>query len=272
MTDFALLHKQARHDIRMCLQAWIEILRDELGERIDYVYTKGSSIKNWDSAIDYVPVLSDVDIHIILKDDDDLFSGNDERFEAAMRFSKRFEDRFYELDPDPLHFPRSQLIHINEFQKKKWFVIPKPKHVRPLIGKPKPAKLPSENTIREIDLQNLLELQEYLHEIPMSAVDRAGFDFWSMIRRMLWRVSPTPVRLITQTHDEPSDVWNWNRTAICVQLRKIGLDDIERFYRGFYLAGWNLFISGFTNRDDYRDVVLNGYRLLKGCHDQALKF
>ncbi|MHA2065893.1 MAG: hypothetical protein ACXABY_16100, partial [Candidatus Thorarchaeota archaeon] len=62
MTDFALLHKKARHDIRMCLQAWIEILHDELGERIDYVYSKGSSMKNWDSPIDYVPVLSDVDI------------------------------------------------------------------------------------------------------------------------------------------------------------------------------------------------------------------
>jgi hypothetical protein len=270
MTDFALLHKKARHDIRMCLQAWIEILSDELGDRIDYIYSKGSSMKNWDSAIDYVPVLSDVDIHILLKDDADLFSESNERFEAAMRFSKRFEDRFYELEPDPLHFPRSQLIHVNRYKNENWFVMPRAEDVQPLIGNPPPVRLPSIETIRKIDLKNLVDLEEYLQWLPMGAMDRAGFDFWSLIRRMLWRVSPSPVRVITQTHENPSEVWNWNRTKICAHLLEFGLEEIEKFYRKFYMAGWRLFTSGYTSRDDFRDVVNSGYYLLKGCHEKAL--
>ena len=272
MTDFASLHKKARHDIRMCLQAWIEILRDELGERIDYVYTKGSSMKKWDSPIDYVPVIGDVDIHILLRDDADFFSGCEERFEAAMRLSQRFEDRFYELEPEPLHLPRSQLIHVNRYQNENWFIMPRAEDVQPLIGHPQPERLPSNETIRQIDLKNLVELEEYLQWLPMGAMDRAGFDFWSLIRRMLWRVSPSPVRVITQTYDDPYEVWNWNRTRRCDHLVELGLDDIERFYREFYMAGWRLFTSGFTSHSDFRDVVNNGYNLLKGCHEQALNF
>jgi hypothetical protein len=270
MTDFDLLHKKARHDIRMCLQSWIEVLKDELGERIDYVYSKGSSMKKWDSPIDYVPVLSDVDIHILLKDEEDLFHGCRDRFEAAMRFSKRYEDRFFELEPDPLHFPRSQLVHINPFRGEKWFVLPKVDAVQPLIGDPKPAKISSDDTIRKIDLGNLIELKEYLHEVVMSAVDRAGFDFWSMIRRMLWRVSPSPVRVITQTYEYPAEVWNWNRTQICAQLLDMDLNEMERLYRAFYMAGWRLFISGYTSRNDFRDLAYNGYYLLKECYQYAL--
>ncbi len=270
MTDFALLHKQARHDIRMCVQAWIEILRDELGERIDYVFSKGSSMKNWDSPIDYVPILSDVDIHILLKDDADFFSECEERFEAAMRLSQCFEDRFFELEPEPLHFPRSQLIHVNRYKNEDWFIIPRAEDVQPLIGHPQKEQLPSVDTIRQIDLKNLVELEEYLQWLPMGAMDRAGFDFWSLIRQMLWRVSPSPIRVITQTHDNAYEVWNWNRTKISAYLLEMDLEEIERFYKEFYMAGWRLFISGFASRVEFRNVVNNGYYLLKRCHEYAL--
>ncbi len=45
MVDFATLHKAARHDVRMCIQAWSETLRKFLGEKLDYVYAKGSAVK-----------------------------------------------------------------------------------------------------------------------------------------------------------------------------------------------------------------------------------
>ncbi|MHA2356206.1 MAG: hypothetical protein ACXADC_13580 [Candidatus Thorarchaeota archaeon] len=270
MTDFAVLHKEARHDIRMCLQSWIEVLRDELGDRIDYVYSKGSSMKNWDSPIDYVPVVSDVDIHILLKDDEDFFYGCEERFDAAMRLSQRFEDRFFELEPEPLHFPRSQLIHVNRYKNEDSFVMPRVEDVQPLIGHPPQEQLPSNDTIRQIDLKNLMELEEYIQWLPMGAMDRAGFDFWSLIRRMLWRVSPSPVRVITQTHDNAYEVWNWNRTKLSAYLLEMGLDEIEKFYREFYMAGWRLFISGYTSRADFRGVAISGYYLLKRCHEYAL--
>ncbi|MFW9966953.1 MAG: hypothetical protein ACFFEA_07350, partial [Candidatus Thorarchaeota archaeon] len=163
-------------------------------------------------------------------------------------------------------------VHVNRYKNEDWFVMPKAEDVQPLIGHPQQEQLPSTETIRRIDLKNLVELEEYLQWLPMAAMDRAGFDFWSLIRQMLWRVSPAPTRLITQIHSDPYEVWNWNRTKICEKLLDMGLDHIESFYREFYMAGWRLFISGFTSLADFRKVVLNGYGLLKGCYEQASNF
>ncbi|MFX0108686.1 MAG: hypothetical protein ACFE7R_10400 [Candidatus Hodarchaeota archaeon] len=269
MFDFSYLQKQARQEVKICLQAWTEILNDELGDRIDYVYSKGSAMKKWDSAIDYVPVISDVDIHILLKDQNALFSESEDAFTDAMRFSKRYEDIFFELEPNPLHFPRSQLIHVNEFLKEEGFVPPRVEDVKPVIGTPRQNSLQSSETIRQIDLSNLLKLKDYLDAVPMVAVDRAGFDFWSLIRRMLWKVSPAPVRVITQSHEDPLEVWTWNRTKIASTLDEIELSDIAEQYRGFYEAGWDLFLSNMTSRDDYRRMVEFGYRVLRNCYEKA---
>ncbi|MFX1370178.1 MAG: hypothetical protein ACFFAY_16430 [Promethearchaeota archaeon] len=270
MVDFPSLHKSARHDVRMCIQAWADVLRETLGNRIDYVYSKGSSCKKWDSPIDYVPVLSDVDIHICLKDNDWFFAESELPFEDAMDLSRKFEERFFELESDPLHFPRSQLIHVNEFmQKNERFIPPIIEHVHPVIGVPKRMPFPSVENARKWDKENVLELEEYLKEVSMSVVDRAGFDFWSQIRRICWRVSPMPVRLITQIHENPYEVWTWNRTQIATKLGEMGLADIERLYRDYYMAGWRLFLSEFRNRHEFREVVHNGLRLLNECLKQV---
>jgi hypothetical protein len=266
MVDFTSLHKSARHDIRMCIQAWSEVLRDALGDRIDYVYSKGSSSKKWDSPIDYVPVLSDVDIHIRLKDNDFLFAEYEVPFEAAMELSLAYEERFFTLEPNPLHFPRSQLIHVNEFiQKNERFIPPIVEHVHPVIGVPKQMPMPSAEDVRKWDKENVLELEDYLKEVSMSVVDRAGFDFWSQIRRICWRVSPMPVRLITQVHEDPHEVWTWNRTQVAAKLVDMGLTDIEGLYTDYYMAGWRLFLSEFKSRHEFREVIHKGLRLLNEC-------
>jgi len=266
MVDFASLHKSARHDIRMCIQAWSEVLREAFGDRIECVYSKGSASKNWDSPIDYVPVLSDVDIHIHLKDNDGFFEGKEVPFEDALAMSKAFEERFYELEPEPLHFPRPQLVHVNEFLgEMENFVPPLIEHVHPIIGTPKQMPMPSTEKVKKWDRENLLDLEVYLKEVAMSVVDRAGFDFWSQIRRICWRVSPAPVRLITQKHENPYEVWAWNRTQLTERLVDMGLDRIEHLYREFYMAGWNLFLSEFTDRHHFRRVVDNGLHLLHEC-------
>ena len=69
MVDFSKFHKAARHDVRMCIQAWSETVQKFFSDRLDYMYAQGSAVKRWDSPIDYVPILSDVDLHIHLTDD-----------------------------------------------------------------------------------------------------------------------------------------------------------------------------------------------------------
>ncbi|MFX0045247.1 MAG: hypothetical protein ACFE8Z_05325 [Candidatus Hermodarchaeota archaeon] len=269
MDDFSQLHKSARHDVRVCLQVWTELLRESQGERLDFAYAKGSSVKKWESAIDYVPVLSDVDVHVHLTDGRGLFAAEDDPFVAAMEISREFEKRFYERDPEPLHFPRSQIVLLNDALMQERFSPPRLDDIQPIIGQPQFSYTPSPEVIRNHDRLNLLDLREFLDTVPMRTLDRAGFDYWSLIRYMTWRVAPSPVRLITQTHDDPMEVWTWNRTRITDVLKALGYETLEQHYRGFYEAGWRLFLSQFRSSDDYRGVVTNGYYVLKECWEQA---
>ena len=68
-----LLMMKVRRDVDTCIEVWTEILLARYQRNIDYLYAKGSSIKPWDGIIDYVPTLSDVDIHIKTVDDFRLF-------------------------------------------------------------------------------------------------------------------------------------------------------------------------------------------------------
>lgn len=44
--------------------ALADALVDRFGDRISHIWVKGSAQKRWDGPVDYVPELSDVDIHL----------------------------------------------------------------------------------------------------------------------------------------------------------------------------------------------------------------
>jgi hypothetical protein len=127
------------------------------------------------------------------------------------------------------------------------------------------AVFPTIDTIRRIDYENLLALTEFVSTIPNRVVDRAGLDFWSIIREMTWRVSPSPIRLLTQTAEDPIDIWSWNQTRIARELRTQGCDMIADHYRNYYTDGWKLFLSGFTSSADFRETLASGYYVLLKC-------
>ncbi|MFX1533565.1 MAG: hypothetical protein ACFFDI_04955, partial [Promethearchaeota archaeon] len=62
MNDLFKLLEKAKNDVHYSLEIWTELLEELLADRIKYVFAKGSSVKKWDTPIDYVPILSDVDI------------------------------------------------------------------------------------------------------------------------------------------------------------------------------------------------------------------
>jgi hypothetical protein len=144
--------------------------------------------------------------------------------------------------------------------------------VKILFGEVEQEKIPDIYVIRRIDIGNLQELKEYLASLPMRVVDRAGFDFWSVIRVMAWRVSPSPVRILSQTNDDPINLWSWNRTRIEQELRNQDYEQIADLYRGFYESGWDLFLSEFKSREAFRSTVTYGHNLLKDCYEEGLKY
>ncbi len=269
MTDFERLHEMARADVAACIEVWKEIL-EQLD--IEYAYVKGSAIKKWESSIDYVPEISDVDIHVYSRNETRFLRPPDE-FIHAMKISEDYERRFHEVQQEFLHFPRSQIMEINQLKENiVEYVPPRIDDTMILFGEIEQEKLPDIDSIRRIDLANLQGLKEFLTSLPMRVVDRAGFDFWSIIRVMAWRVSPSPVRILSQTHNDPTDLWSWNKTRIEQELRNQDYEQIADSYRGFYESGWDLFLSEFKSREAFRSTVMYGHNLLKGCHEEGLKF
>ena len=265
MFEWEPLVDTTKADIQACLDVWTSVLQISLGLRIKYAYAKGSALKPWDSSIDYVPIISDVDIHIMLQDSNGLFPNSDDTFAEAMALSQEYEARFMEIRPEHLHIPRSQLVLIDKLSEILNYVPPRVQDVRIIIGEFPEPFFPTMDTIRRIDHENLLSLTDFVSRIPNRIVDRTGFDFWSIIREMTWRVSPSPIRLLTQTAEDPIDVWSWNRTRIVRELRVQDYDAIADHYRDYYTAGWKLFLSGFTSSADFRQTLSNGYYVLQKC-------
>ena len=182
---------QVRREVDSCIEIWTEVLEELYPVDIEYAYAKGSCVKQWDSPIDYVPIISDVDIHIKQVEDGKPYPNTAEGFDLALKLPESYENKFYERNPEPLHVPRPQLIRLNPRLSRPDFVLPWDRSwICPMLGKPHIQKPPDPEWLRSEDLKHLIALKEEM-STPLSAFDRSGLDIWTLIRRMVWKVSPT---------------------------------------------------------------------------------
>ncbi|MFX0063912.1 MAG: hypothetical protein ACFFC7_17215 [Candidatus Hermodarchaeota archaeon] len=273
MSDFSKLLQKAKSDVRYCLEIWTELLEDLLADRIKYVFAKGSSMKQWETPIDYVPILSDVDIHIMLNDGAPLLKNSESAFPTAINISQKYEKLFFSRNPNNLHMPRVQIVLLNKLVEEPIYVPPRLNDVWSLIGEPEMKQAVPIEKIRQIDLTRLLEDEPFLNILPGNIFDRVGLDFWVIIRRMNWRVSPAPIRLLTQLINEhPQEVWSWNRTKIVSKLEEQGFSNISHSYTQFYIKGWQLFNSHFTDNSIFREIIMNGYGVLRDCLEAVREY
>ncbi|MCK4844689.1 MAG: hypothetical protein KAS95_03360, partial [Candidatus Heimdallarchaeota archaeon] len=207
----------------------------------------------------------DLDIHVKLHDDESFFTNQEDAFFESIEISRKYEEQFCSQNRDYLHVPRTQIVNLNQLENEAFFVYPRIKDVEILIGKPKQNPIQSDSEIRTIDKNNILELKTHLLTLPMSAIDRSGLDLWTLVRRMSWRISPTPVRLLTQFYDSPLDVWTFNRTKICEELEKKEFSYICKLYTSYYETGWKAFFEGFKVSNTLRELLILGYKVLKSC-------
>jgi len=270
MHDYDELMRRARADVEGAIQVWTDILSNP-ERKVRAAYVKGSAIKVWESPIDYVPSLSDLDIHVLMPEELPLLHSSDS-FLEAMDISEEYETRFLQSYPDHLHIPRPQVLPLARLKKHVMYVPPRPGDMRMLIGEFEPESLPDIQTIRGIDLENLQDIPEFLETLPLTVIDRTGIEFWTVIRMMTWRVSPSPVRLLSQTYENPLDLWVWNRTSIEDLMVEHGYETLAGSFHGFYLSAWEVFLSEVKDLQAIRSCVKHGYQLLKGCFEASQEF
>ena len=271
MSEHQLMGK-IRRDVDTCIEVWTEVLLGRFQENIEYLYAKGSSIKPWEGIIDYVPTLSDVDIHIKTVDGFRLFQGNSDGFRQSLEITEEYEEKFKKENPEHMHIPRTQIVKVNRFIDDPDFINPASSdNVKILYGNPEFTPLDDNSRIRSVDMKNLMDLEKTLDTLPLNTVDRVGLDLWQLIRRLCWLVSPTPVRLLTQLEDHPEEVWSWNRTKVCRKLVDHNFNDLAEEYSQYYLAGWEMFQTRFQDSNAMRKVLYRAYNVLEKTYQYAQK-
>ncbi|MFX1286686.1 MAG: hypothetical protein ACFFB5_23820 [Promethearchaeota archaeon] len=264
MEQFIKFLSQAKTDINHSLNIWKNLLINEFGKHIEYFYAKGSAIKQWDSPLDYVPILSDLDIHIKLVDDYEIFQNVSDPIAKSLDISENYEHNFRTKYPKSFHLPRSQLVTINHLETLPDYVPPRLSDIRIVYGEPIIPITLQPSRIREIDYNHLIKLKEILKNLPMSLIDRSGLDYWVLIRRINWQVSPTPIRLLTQIIDiPPLEIWSWNRTKIISELENHGFEELMQNYKEFYLKGWEAFLAQHQKNEILQQIIYHGCKVLE---------
>ena len=160
VTDITWTDKLPAKDlVKSEVQAMINAVRgallEELGEaRIRGIYHKGSGNRQWISALDYVPEISDVDIHLWFHNDREVERLRD--IATALKIQGAIENRYLASVQEPIHMPRPQLIILNELKRRENYIPSPLSSVDTIFGEDYPDEHDkSDAEIREIDAEQM---------------------------------------------------------------------------------------------------------------------
>lgn len=262
--SYGELLAEARKDVDAAIEVWRQLIQERLSDRIDYAFLKGSGVKAWESPVDYVPMISDIDIHMSTKDRMPLFPETRGGFLYSLETTRLYEERFMEMRPDHLHIPRPQVVVIEE-ARGEWLP-ERPEEVKLLFGEvPLKPEEPVEH-FRARDLDELAGLGPLLARLPERVIDRIDLEYYRVLRMLCWVVSPTPVRVLSQ-YTDPKHVWTLNRTNVLRLLERNGFQGIAEPYREYYLTGWKAFTEGFRGNETMRQLLTHAYNVLYASYD-----
>ena len=185
-----------RDRVRLEAECLAECFRDQLlaqipeGE-IRAIYLKGSVVKRWESALDYVPEVSDVDMHIWFRDDAawPKYLGT---VDQALEVQRGVEERFTARISRPIHEPRPQIIVMNKMMAEHEGFLHSPRStVKVLYGEEYPeADYSDSDAIKRHDATQLVHEAEWVDAMPLHLVDKPGRYLREALRVVSWRVSP----------------------------------------------------------------------------------
>lgn len=272
------MEDELREDVTIALDIWKDLLLEFFQDDIEYIYAKGSSTKPWESKIDYVPQISDVDIHVKLFNTNSnslLHPSLEISLSLITEYQKRFLLHNKSLNRIYIHLPRVQLVILNKITADLInFTYPRTQDVKILYGNPIFPQEVEYDLVRNRDRQELLKLQDTLRIIPEALRDRSDkYELYIVLRRMNFLVSPTPVRLLTQllVDDNPYDIWIWNRTTITGKLKELNFHSIANNYEQYYLLGKELFNEDFNNTEKFLSLISTGLKVLELVYNEIKK-
>ena len=256
--------KTLRREVDHMVEAFVEVLLEEIPESdMEGIYFKGSAQKHWDSPLDYVPELSDVDIHLLFADDTAI-GRHLGSIPGVTHIQSRVEETYFSKEEKPLHVPRPQIVVLNQLLQEEDYVPTPEKAVSVLYGKDYPkGDYTDQDRIRLIDCKRVLQEEKFLSELPSRVIDKPSRYIWDSLRALVWHVSPVAPRVLHMLGLPTEKAWSINRTEAVSYLREKGEDQLAQHYSQFYLHGWKYFLSKYSDTDAGRSTQISGVNALR---------
>lgn len=245
------------------VEAIVGALRDRFGDGVVGLWLKGSAQRRWDGPIDYVPELSDLDIHFRVDDETGARLAD---LDTALAVHADIGARFAATFPSPTHVPRPQFVSADEVQALDRYVAPPAGTVRTLHG---PAHVVAvdvdEEAARAADATALAQSADprVLARATTDLVERPGHHLLFGLRHLSWRVAPLGPRVLSVLGAGYDTAWSANRTEAVALLDAWGQAELAGHITDFYAAAWVGFRSGWRDADAGRAAFAAGIRALR---------
>jgi hypothetical protein len=244
------------------VEAIVGALLEKAGDSIEGLWLKGSAAKSWDTPIDYVPEISDVDIHYRVADTKSFLRELDDAIQMHVEIARRFRS----LQPSPVHVPRPQFISVSQIEQSPDYIPSPPATIKTLYGASPPAVSNlDQHFVRVVDQQNLLKSAdpEFLNKAIADLVERPGHHLYPALRPLNWRVSPTGSRALSVLGVDYSTAWSANRTNTVEMLRLHDQEELADQFSAYYSSAWEFFLSNWQDEDAGRAAFAAGVMVLR---------
>ena len=234
-------------------EEFVEVCRSVFGESLVAIINKGSTVKGG-----FIPGLSDMDLHVYLKDDAFVYS-DFLKLELGLSLQERMDEliRKYDIGGGPI-----QVIMINVSKPRDWSG-PLPGTYLVLYGDGCPEPPPEAEEMLEYDRANLQD-SHYGYGLVNSLADKTNDALTGYVRRLNPAVTPTLYRALSLLTREPLEVWKMTRFQVLEALGKLEMEDateLAELARKFYeLASQHQRTSG--DLELCKETLRVGYRIL----------
>lgn len=208
---------------------------------------KGSAYKPWDGPYDFIPGLSDLDVHVYRP------GGLVDPFALRRRL-------FATVGDPPSGTPLQLLILDSDNLPNPWTLLEGTYGV--LVGDPPPVPPADEDDMRRRDLLDLRGLDGWIRQIASGVVDRSEAELWEFLRRVRWMFPSILTRVATVAGENPAGMWRMNRTATLAHTAGVsGVGDVRSATVDYLEAA--VVAAGSQHGSDAEPALRAGYHLLQ---------